>query len=113
MRILLTATFSLGLVATVAIAQQSPAEALRQDPAVNQSQDPAPSDQGNRSPGAGQTDTRHQELTALLQKIWASPVDLQGNPVKGGTTELSEPPPTPADPATPAEVQPNSPQTAP
>jgi hypothetical protein len=102
LRTLLTATFVLSLIATAVPAQQSPAEALRTDPNVRQSQDPQPSAQGDRAPGAGFTDTQHQELATLLQKVWAQPVDLQGNPIAGGTSNLSDPPPTAADPATPA-----------
>ncbi len=103
MRTLLTATFVLSLLATAVPAQQSPAEALRTDPNVRGSQDPQPSAQGDRAPGSGFTDTRNGELTALLREIWASPVDLQGNKIAGGTTNFSDPPPTPADPTTPAK----------
>lgn len=97
MRTLLTVPLFLLLLAAPAVAQTSPSEALQNDPAVQRSQDPQPTQQGNRPPDSGMTDTKLGELTQLLTKIWAEPVDLQGHPIQVSGT-LSSPPPAPADP---------------
>jgi hypothetical protein len=99
-RTLLTAPFVLLLLAAPAMGQGTAAEQLRNDPAVKQSQDPQPTEQGNRPPDSGYTDTKLGELTQLLTEIWAKPVDLQGNP-SAGSGALSSPPPMPNDPAAP------------
>lgn len=81
MRTAATLALTLACLATPALAQSPPADALAKDPAVQGSQDPMPAPQGTRPPGAGMTDTGNAPLAQALHAIWASPVDLQGRPI--------------------------------
>lgn len=111
MRATLTAPLILLLLAAPAAAQDSQAQQLKNDPGVQRSQDPQPSPQGTKSPDAGYTDTKNEELTRLLTEIWARPVDLQGRPIQV-SGEISSPPPAPADPPAPVPAPPGAPTPA-
>jgi hypothetical protein len=82
--------------APAAETQLSTGERLAHDPAVRQSQDPQPSPQGTRPPDAGFTDTSRPQLQALLDRIWLSPVDLEGNPMTGTDAAATRPSPAAA-----------------
>jgi hypothetical protein len=67
------------------------------DPAVQRGTDPPPTAQGTRAPIETDTETQTPELYPLILRIWNEPVDLQGNPVAGGSTgRTGEPSPAAA-----------------
>ena len=92
------------LLAAPALAQQQPAapqpgpppaaapgagqatKSPQNDPAVQGSQDTPVTPQGARAPMETDTETQTPELYRLILRIWNEPVDLQGNPVAGGST---------------------------
>ena len=104
MRGSLAALATVLLLAAPALAQQQPAapqpgpppaaapgagqatKSPQNDPAVQGSQDTPVTGQGMRSPMETDTETQTPELYRLILQIWNQPVDLQGNPVAGGST---------------------------
>lgn len=73
--------------------QPTAEQSLKEDPNVARSQDPMPTPQGTRAPQSGMTDTKHETLTAVLERVWASPADIQGNPIARPNPLASGPPP--------------------
>ena len=116
MRGSLAALATVLLLAAPALAQQQPAapqpsppaaaaapgvgqapESPGNDPAVQRGTDPPPTAQGMRAPIETDTETQTPELYRLILRIWNEPVDLQGNPVAGGSTgRTGEPSPAAA-----------------
>ena len=114
MRGSLAALATVLLLAAPALAQQQPAAPRpsppaaapgagqapgnpENDPAVQRSQDTPATPQGTRPPIETDTETQTPELYRLILRIWNEPVDLQGNPVAGGSTgRTGEPSPAAA-----------------
>ena len=112
MRGSLAALATVLLLTTPALAQQPPPPAAApapapgagqapgspgNDPAVQRGTDPPPTAQGMRAPIETDTETQTPELYRLILRIWNEPVDLQGNPVAGGSTgRTGEPSPAAA-----------------
>ena len=77
-------------------AERRTTDTLEDDPAVRRSQDAQPTAQGTRAPTETGTDTRTQELSRLIWKVWNEPVDLQGNPIVGRAGRPTAPGPAAA-----------------